>query len=674
MRNCILIGLLVAMPGAFADFHVAANGGDKGPGTAEAPFATLNRARIAVLATKPTHGATVWVHGGTYEFDEPLLFGAGDSGAPGAPVVYRAVQGEKVRLLGGRRIPPDAFAPVTDEGALARLPEEVRTAVMACDLALLGVGDIPAFPDAFLDPPMVPELFFNGDRMTLARWPNDEWATIAEVIESGPAPWRNHASDQPGTFRYEGDRPARWATAPAVWLHGYWCFDWCSETIRAARVDPENARITFVKPHGYGIGNGNPAPRRYYAENLLEELDKPGEYYLDPASKRLYFLPPGAIDDAEILLSVLTEPVIRLEGASHVVLRGLTVEAAAGDAVQVSGGEDVRIEACSVRNTGHAGVVVSGGKDHRVTACDISDTGTAGLIIGGGDRATLAPSGHEAVNNHIYRIGRRKRTHAYNVHISGVGVRLAHNLIHDAPHQAIGLSGNGHIIEYNEIHHSGQASDDCGAFYMGRNPSERGNVLRYNYWHDIGSTFAHGSCAVYFDDGDGGQTVYGNVFYRAVGGNFGAVFVHGGHDNVVKNCVFIECRRALGHAPWDDARWQEWLDGDLWQERLLKEVDITSPLYLERYPDLEDYFDGDARPRVNIGRRNVLYKCGELSNGNWSLENNLTTDEDPGFIDAANMNFGFEEGAKVFEAVPGFEPIPFDKIGLYTDELRPEGE
>lgn len=50
----------------------------------------------------------------------------------------------------------------------------------------------------------------------------------------------------------------------------------------------------------------------------------------------------------------------------------------------------------------------------------------------------------------------------------------------------------------------------------------------------------HGSCAIYFDDGDGGQTVHGNVFYQASGGRFGAVFNHGGHDNMVGNNIFIE--------------------------------------------------------------------------------------------------------------------------------------
>ena len=71
------------------------------------------------------------------------------------------------------------------------------------------------------------------------------------------------------------------------------------------------------------------------------------------------------------------------------------------------------------------------------------------------------------------------------------------------------------MFELNNIHHIGMASDDCGAFYMGRNPSDRGTVIRHNYWHEIGSSMTHGSCAIYFDDGDGGQTVHGNVFFKA---------------------------------------------------------------------------------------------------------------------------------------------------------------
>jgi hypothetical protein len=537
-------------------------------------------------------------------------------------------------------------------------------------LRRLGITNYGTFPDQFSGAALVPELFFNDQRMTLARWPNEGWAEFSKVIESGPAPWRNHASDKLGAFAYDGDRPARWLHGAAVWLQGYWCFDWSSQTIRVQNIDTNEHRITLAKHHAYGLGSGNSGPRRFFAVNLLEELDQPGEYFIDRDAGALFFWPPSSLRGARVVLSTLTQPVIALRNVSYVTLRGLSIEVCAGNGIEIKGGRNDTIVACRVRNTGMDGVVVEGGTQHRVVACDIFDTGTAGLKIGGGDRQTLTPSGHGAVNNHIYHVSRRQRTHAYHVHLDGVGVRLAHNRLSDGPHQAIGLAGNDHVIEFNEIHHTGMETDDCGSFYMGRNPSERGSLLRYNFWHHIGSTRSLGSCAVYFDDGAGGQTVFGNVFYRAAGGSFGAVFSHGGHDNTVSNCIFIECPLALGSSPWKDDSWREWLTGALWQEKLVKDVDISKPPYADRYPELKGFMEFAGEPRRNHARANVIVNCRAVQTGNWDVTDSFVTDTDPGFVNAPKLDFRLRSDSAVFEKVPGFGKIPFEQIGLQRDEFR----
>jgi len=619
----------------------------------------------------PVGGVIIWVHGGEYTLAATFELGYADSGTAEQPVIYRGIEPGNVRLVGGRVLPVGAFAQVREPAVLDRLVTAARGHIVSADLRGLGITNYGSFPDQFGGAALVPELFFNDERMTLARWPNDGWAEFSKVIESGPAPWRNHASDQLNAFAYEGDRPARWLRAPAVWLQGYWCFDWSCETIRVQSIETNEHRITLAKPHGYGLGSGNSGPRRYAALNLLEELDQPGEYFLDRERGRLYFWPPGPMRGAHIVLSMLTSPIIALRNASHVTLRGLTVEDCAGNGIEIRGGRHDSVLACRVRNTGMDGIVVDGGTNHSVIACDIFDTGTAGLKMSGGDRKTLTPSGHQAINNAIYRVSRRQRTHAYHVHLGGVGVRLAHNLLHDGPHQAIGLAGNDHIIEFNEIHHTGMETDDCGSFYMGRNPSERGSMLRYNFWHHIGSTRAHGSCAVYFDDGAGGQTVFGNVFYRAAGGSFGAVFSHGGHDNLVRNCIFIECPLALGSAPWSDKSWKEWLDGALWQQALLKDVNITKESYLERYPELKGFMDSTGQPRHNHAVANLIVNCRAVQTGNWAVSDNLVTEADPGFVNPVNLDFRLHEDSVVFTKIPGFERIPFEQIGLQRDAFRP---
>ncbi|NIA15090.1 MAG: hypothetical protein GWP08_13540, partial [Nitrospiraceae bacterium] len=58
--------------------------------------------------------------------------------------------------------------------------------------------------------------------------------------------------------------------------------------------------------------------------------------------------------------------------------------------------------------------------------------------------------------------------------------------------------------------------------------------------------------------------------------------------------------------------------------------------------------------------------------GNWDLIDNWVMQGDPGFVDREGGNFALKKDAEAFQKIPGFQPIPFAKIGLYTDELRPE--
>jgi hypothetical protein len=61
--------------------------------------------------------------------------------------------------------------------------------------------------------------------MTLACWPNEGWATIARIVESGSRPRDGDKRGLTGSFEYAGDRPSQWQAAEGVWLQGYWCYD-----------------------------------------------------------------------------------------------------------------------------------------------------------------------------------------------------------------------------------------------------------------------------------------------------------------------------------------------------------------------------------------------------------------------------------------------------------------
>ena len=62
----------------------------------------------------------------------------------------------------------------------------------------------------------------------------------------------------------------------------------------------------------------------------------------------------------------------------------------------------------------------------------------------------------------------------------------------------------------------------------------------------------------------------------------------------------------------------------------------------------------------------------DVSSGTWLVapEENWVTDHDPGFVNAAQGDFRLKPDSEVFSKLPGFQPIPFEKIGL-TPSSRP---
>jgi hypothetical protein len=391
----------------------------------------------------------------------------------------------------------------------------------------------------------------------------------------------------------------------------------------------------------------------------------------------LYFWPPAPLSQGGVFVSMLDEAVT-IHGGRHVTIEGFTIECMRGSAVTIRDSRNVRIAGCVIRNVGNVGVSISGGSDCRVTGCDIYETGDGGIRLSGGDTKTLTPAGHVAENNHIQYYSRWCMTYRPAVGVGGVGQKVRHNLIHDGPHNAIQLGGNDHVIEYNEIHDVCTESDDVGAFYAGRSWVDRGTVIRHNFFHHIHSAaeqYRHGSRVVYLDDAASGFAIYGNVFYKA--GSLCAVNIGGGRDNLVENNLFVDCKygvlmdaRGLGWAKDYIAPGGGWRMYDK-----LKAVQHDQPPYSTRYPKLATILDeAPAEPRGNAVRRNIAVRTPLLHTPDGQREqvdfaDNWSTDT-LDFVDEQHLNLRFKDPQQVRRHVPGFEPIPFDKIGLQTDRYR----
>ncbi len=678
MRNlplalmCLLFAPGLLLRGAI--FYVSPDGDDEAAGTRSKPFATLERARDAIrqLPRPLTQPVTVWLRGGDYPLDRAFDLDARDSGVPDAPVTYRAYGRERPRLLGGQVLRD--FKPLQDESVRRRLDPAARDRVLQADLRAQGFtnfGKLRSRGFARSTQTAHAELFFDHEPLPLARWPNGgEWAKIAGFPQSGAKGDSHGGSIGPiqNGFYYEGDRPRRWQEPTNVWIHGFWAWQWANSYERIGSVDLERRMITNAFPGGhFGFRPG----QRIQFFNALEELDAPGEWYLDHRAGHIYLWPPRESGRSEVLLSRLEEPLVRMKDAQNVRFQGLIFEGTRATGLEISGGRSVELLSCVVRNVGNHGISITGGSDHRVVACNVDQTGDCGVKIVAGDRQTLVPANHSVENCHLHHNGRWTYTYVPAIQLNGVGLRAAHNEIHDHPHCAIWFEGNDHLIEFNRIYRVATDTGDVGAVYSGRNWTFRGNRIRYNLLSDIRGMDGSGQ-GIYLDDCMSSAEVYGNVFQ----GIRRAVHLAGGRDHQVVNNVFVDCATSVDF----DGRG---LDGSaIWQavQKVLRDGATNVPwtLYTNRYPELatvEPYLRAakGVPPAGNLLARNISIGGAFLALRQFATVKHIAqqdnlVDQDPEFYSRERADYRLRRGSPALKL--GFEPLPFSQIGLQANDLR----
>lgn len=681
--------------------YVAPDGNDAADGSKAAPLATLTAARQKIRTLKnsgplPVGGVAVFVRGGTYALTNAFCLTAEDAGASNAPVVYRAYRDEKPVLTGTRTI--SGFVPQ-------------RGGILKTDLAAQG------FKGAAFR-----QLYFNRKRQTLARYPNFDPANPyvgGYAYVDGPLPkpggmYRDETNDTAVVIRCRVKDVRSWAHPETGEVSIFPRYNWMNDLVPIAAANRDARAITLARPVRT---SGTAAIRpydRYYVRNLFEELDAPGEWFLDKETRTLYFWPPEPLTEGSVRAPV-TENLIRIEAkAAWITIRGFTLEGCEGSAVSVTGADDCLIAGNTVHDTGGrlgpAAISVSGGHRCGVVGNDISDVCNCGISMTGGNPKTLEPGGHYADNNYIHHVG-ILYGHGLGISMHGVSLRASHNLIHDITRCGVFGGGTGCIVEYNRIRHVNLETEDTGGRYGGGMWHIRGEIIRYNFVTDtLGFgrsgdrwTAPHFSWGIYLDDDQSYTHVYGNIAARTTSGG---CHIHAGRNNVVENNIFIDSSgpqiQYSGHDP----------KSPLVIGRL-KEFDQVrqNPAYLAMYPDLATTDTNTVwHMAANRTCRNIVYYTNPKStlygihhvptdpfnqnevNANliWHANQpltvslngkSLTWDEwrkegydadsvvaDPLFADPARDDYRLKPGSPAFTL--GFEPIPVEKIGPYRDGLR----
>ncbi|MGL4853037.1 MAG: right-handed parallel beta-helix repeat-containing protein [Phocaeicola sp.] len=681
--------------------HLSPKGNDKAAGTKNAPMRTIQAA--VNRSNSIADDVIIELHDGVYRQTKTIEIG---ESALRKSLLLRNATGAEVSVTGDLVVPLSAVRKVKDSQALNRMQEESKGKVVEIDFTKLStqldglrsVGFGRANGEGWS------ELVVNGKSLQLSRWPNDSTQLIGKVLVSG-----NTSDKEAGNlpvFQFDTDRPKMWMNAPKVWLSGYFGHGYADDMIPVKEISLKDSTFHMADFTVYHFMTGE-SFRRWYAVNLLEEIDMPGEYAIEAERNRIYFMPEENQKIESVRLLTLSEPLFAIENARHVTIRGITIENARSMGVYIENSHHIRVDSCTLRNLGNVAICMgqgnepakkefttgkhameSGGEqvsrkigdmmgriyqdvllnrnagtDIGVMNCKIYDVGAGGVLLSGGDRRTLTPAGNFVENCLIYNYNRIEKSYRPGVWIDGVGNRVTKCNIFDAPSMAILFHGNDHVIEYSKIMNVCTEVDDQGAIYYGRDPSERGHHIRYNYFGNFDPT--HRVSATYHDDGACGAEVYGNVYFNA--GSL-PVLIGGGKDNHYRNNIFIGSPITV-HL---DNRMKGWgmgmtARGGIMEQRL-KQVKFDEPPYATAYPELVNYWSEDAaQPMRNTFSKNLFYKTFNVLSGQSSWgefwNNWIVTQGTPGFVDEEDPLKGFVEGAAIFKRIEGFEPIPFEEIG-----------
>ena len=426
---------------------------------------------------------------------------------------------------------------------------------------------------------------------------------------------------------------------------------------------------------------------RYFVENVFEELDSPGEWYLNRRTGQLFYWPQAESPRKMAVVAPTLGRIVQILGnaaahkpVSHLRISGLAFQetdyspddGCAGygmgndGVVYLNDATQCMIENCTFRNIGKYAVCLSGGHANAINGNDISYCAEGGVLL-------LKTAENTVSDNHIHHCGIVYK-HIGGVILEGEGTDdnvVAHNMIHDISRYGISLKypGAHNRIEFNRVLNTSLETCDTGGIEVTQNDKEfrSGSVIRNNVVGDSIGYSADGpksvfmSWGIYLDSFAGGYTVTHNVTYRS---SHGGIVLQGGKDNRVENNVFVEGAYSQMYIN----NFADNSTGQVFQRNIVAYTEPTAVLLRggrldERVIRIDRnlYFPAG-------GNEPVIRGCAAFSDWQKRGFDRNSVIGDPCFVDPAHDNYDLRPDSPAFKL--GFEPIDTTKIGLLRDRCR----
>lgn len=474
--------------GTMFGVYVTTEGDDNNNGTVNKPVKSIERAVELSEQAKIKH-KTVYVKGGEYITSGTIALDSGNRG-----LTIKALCGEKVTVRRNSFIPKESFG-TADDNAISSLkfPASVKGKLMVTDLSaydLVKIADTQKneYSSTNYEIPRYYHVYQDGIMQTLAKWPNGE-------------KFSNYSqSSEKGSFD-DVEKLTLWSGAKDAYT--YSCagsgYDVSRNLITGIDMDKKQF-IVADNSRAYPGG-------RFFVYNMPQELDVPGEWYIDYDTKKLYYYPIDGFDGIDFVSE--DKPFVTINGTSGITLDGIDFEYTRENAINLDNSANVTI--CNSTIHGITGTAVYARHANNLTVrnCEMYDLGLGGVKMwqdGKDDNAV--PCNNKVTNCHIYDFSVNMNTNQYGIYSNGPGAEISNNTVHGANHIGIAFAGSDVTVSGNEVYEVGRETGDAGGIHCGGTYTQQGIKIDRNFLHDIDYYIF----SVYCDDRISGVEVTNNIF------------------------------------------------------------------------------------------------------------------------------------------------------------------
>ena len=592
---------------------IATGGDDASDGSQQRPFATLGRA-MQWLARRRRGGDgqdfTLHVGGGVYRLDRPVSIGRDVTHHTGSTIIRGAPDRSTV-LCGSV---PAQVRPLSRYLPSGDVRDPTRGSLLAIELPAYGCNTLELGTLGFSLPlPPAPPLAIRGGRvLTWARWPR-QGSLAGQVVHPNGRPdvARQFSRSDGLTVSLDPHDIAVLAQEADLSIEMVVEKPWRWFLARVLGIDTRRGHVATSLPAS--LGSPGQRVTQVVFRNAVTGLSSPYVAVLDPSRRRILVRDEPDERNDGIEVTVNEAALIHLIDARNVEIRDFVFRFGSGSGLVAERCERIAVRNCDLRDFARDAIALDG-TGLSIEECEISDTGAMGVRLRSGDMDTLRQGDAVVRCCRIRRWARRKQVYEPGIGADGVGIRMVGCTLSDAPHLAIGLTGNDHEVRGCTIRQVVQEFDDMGAIYVnqGETPLRRGLLIEGNAFCDIGTIAKSITPAVYLDRASYGVQVIGNLFLR-IGGpaaiGSAAVMANGTSDVLIRANLFVDCTRPVlvdfyltnwgvidlpvMEAAWDCAR-----------------LSLSNPMlpHHQRYPELTKFATEDRlRPRSNAIFDNVCF-------------------------------------------------------------------